>query len=294
VKRVSNTRVVTMAMVMIAMAAVALAQHSPATADAAAASTNAVAKTRLQMRNEQIEQMVVTLGLDSNQVARIRVIYDEQDAALAKSKESIDAQRKALAAAVQSGNVVEQDKIKSEMHVASSRMFELDRKYTRAIMDVMTPEQQLATRVNNIYLFMINDRLREYALSDEQKAKIRDMCMEVVKALPPTTRDASEDVKKLIAEVETHVLTAEQRQQVLTQSTYYLVMRELRGSILTPEQEQKVRALCEEAAKAAMATPRTPPATPAALCRDVMKSVRKTVLRDDQNLELDSARPTRP
>jgi Spy/CpxP family protein refolding chaperone len=289
-KIASNVWTITMAAALLAAAAAgSMAQEAPVMA--AADMTNAVVPSRAQAREKRLEQMTAALGLSSNQQSRIRAILEEQEAELGRQQENVKAQQAALSAAVKSGDAASQEKIRREMSEVSSRQIEVYRKYSQSILEVMTPEQRQESQVFGVYQSLITGRLRGCDISEDQKAKIRELCKQAVSALSPTNAQARVDYAKLNAEVETQILTQEQRDQVLVQPVYSRVRRELRGCSLTPEQQTRVQAICLEAAKAAKAAPAAAGAqrssTAVAAGRDALEKVRTTVLTDAQRLDLE-------
>lgn len=297
-KIASNVWLLSMAAALLATAAGLSAQELPVPpVVTVAGTTNPVMPSRIQAREQRLEQLTATLGLSSNQQSQIRAILDAQDGELAQQQGSAKARKAELSDAVKAGDQASQERLRREANEASGRQVEIYRKYSQAIMDVMTPEQRQASQVDGVYQSLINGRLRSCDLSEEQKARVRKLCEQAVGALASTGAVTRVDFAKLNAEVEASVLTPDQRDQALAQPVWSRVLRELRGCGLTPDQEARVRALCLEAAKAAKAAAgegARRPGNPIAVARDVSEKVRKTILTDAQRLDLDAGRLYEP
>jgi hypothetical protein len=230
------------------------AQSSPATAaKPAVAKPAAIAKPAAPVKSDLekkvdagVRELDARYKLTDEQKTRLAALVKsqiEQEAAWTQQNEAklkaLDEQAKKLA---------EERKAVDDSRAA------MKAEQRKAIETVITPEQRLAAVMNELlsrdagrYLAVLDDSAKG-KLNDAAKTAATDL-MGIVETDAKKRRDAEAAVLAKMREATAGVVTTEVRQKGETGALYGSVTRSLRNVKLEADQEAKVKALCEAAAK---------------------------------------------
>jgi Spy/CpxP family protein refolding chaperone len=165
------------------------------------------------------------INLDEAQIKKMADAIKARDAALKKWREDPAKGGKLKELSQQMRNPdVRQDKekrkeIRAQMKPLQTELREAQTKLNAAVMAVLTPQQQQQWKTAVFYL-NVTGRMRRAQLTDEQKAKAKELCTPVAKkiaALGPTDRKQRNQLMKGLQTSLEALLTPEQREKLKAQ-----------------------------------------------------------------------------
>jgi len=181
----------------------------------AGAQRNAKPKSALK---GEFAAMVKECNLTADQQAQLEVKVKAMNAALAdwdaQHKEQVDKLKTDLAAAKEAKDKAKSKELGAQKKALDTERAGLMKQHRQGIKDLLTPEQQQAWAVYQLQQEVIK-HFAKAALTDDQKAKIKPLCVDAQKELAKLGADDAKGEKalktKLFSDVEQQILTADQR-----------------------------------------------------------------------------------
>ncbi len=151
------------------------------------------------------------LDLTGDQKTKIKSLLAEnreQRKELAQQRKGIQEKMKA---AKKDGNKEKLKEIQKEMKGCGAKAAELDKKEETAILAVLKPEQRARWHKLKIYEDLLK-RLKKAKLADDQKQKIKDICLASTEDISPATK--KKIINKILNTIREEVLNDEQKDKI--------------------------------------------------------------------------------